>query len=124
MYNRLYKGGSNLHGGTLIQLRNLINRPSVASDISGRINQAVDFLNWWLPGNCYITTAAMHYFGMKCVIDEPKLNFLTMAKSTRDKWSFLKQMVTGIIDRYVIVDQMQQVQEKTKHPHAEQHLGH
>lgn len=41
-----------------------------------------------------------------------------MAKSTRDKWSFLKQIVTGIIDRYFIVDQMQQVQEKTKPPRA------
>ena len=46
MYNRLYKGGSNLDGGTLIQLRNLINR-NVATDISGRFNKAVDFFNWW-----------------------------------------------------------------------------
>ena len=116
MYNRLYKGGSNLDGGTLIQLRNLINRRNVATNISGRFNQAVDFFE--LVVRCYITAAAMHYFGMKYVSDEPKLNFPILAKSARDKWCYLKQMVTSIIDRYVVVDQMQTA---TKPPCVENH---
>ena len=117
MYNRLYKGGSNLDGGTLIQLRKLINRRNVATNISGRFNQAVDFFE--LVVRCYITAAAMHYFGMKCVSDEPKINFPVEAKLARDKWSYLKAMVTGIIDRYVVVDQMQQIQKKTEPSCAE-----
>ena len=111
MYNRLYKGGSNLDGGTLIQLRNLINRRNVATDISGRFNEAVNFFE--LVVRCHITAAAMHYFGMKSVSDEPTLNFPILAKSATDKWSYLKPMVTGIIDRYVVVDQMRQVQKKS-----------
>ena len=45
---QLYNGGSDLDGGTLIQLRNLINRHNVAADISGRFNEAtMIFLNCW-----------------------------------------------------------------------------
>ena len=62
MYNRFYKGGSNLDGSTLIQLRNLINRRNVATDISGWFNEAVDFFE--LVVLRHITAAAMHYFGM------------------------------------------------------------
>ena len=108
MYNRLYKGGSNLEGGTFIQLRNLINRRNVATDVSGRFNQAVDFFE--LVVRCHITAAAMHYFGMKNVSDVPTQNFPLMAISTKDKWYILKKTVVRIIDRYVIVDQMQQLQ--------------
>ena len=43
VYNRLYRGGSNHKGGTLLQLRNLINRRNVATDISGQSNEAIDF---------------------------------------------------------------------------------
>lgn len=107
MYNRLYKGGSNLEGGTLIQLRNLVNRRNVGTDISGRFNQAIDFFE--LVVRCHITAAAMQFFGMNYVSDVPTQNFPSVAIS-KDKWHVLKQSVACIIDRYVTVDQMQGLQ--------------
>ena len=88
-------------------MRNLINRRNVATDISGRFNQGVDFFE--LVVRCHITAAAMHFFGMKSVSDVPTQNFPVISISKKDKWSVLKQTVACIIDRYVIVDQMQQL---------------
>ena len=50
---------------------------------------------------------------MKTVSDEPTLNFPVLAKSAMDKWTYLKSMVTGIIDRCVVVNEIQQVQNKS-----------
>ena len=51
MFTRLYKSGSSMEGGTLVQLRNLLNRfnisSDISSDISGKFNAAINFLNWW-----------------------------------------------------------------------------
>ena len=106
MYNRLYKGGSNLEEGTLIQLRNLINRRNVATDVSGRFNQAIDFFE--LIVRCHITAATMHYFGMASTADMPRQNFSLLASSSTDqKWCALKRAVSRIIDSYVVVDQLQ-----------------
>lgn len=44
MFDQLYKLGSNCDGGTLLQLRNLINRWNVAKDVGGRFNECIDFL--------------------------------------------------------------------------------
>ena len=74
MYNRLYKGGSNLEGGTLIQLRNLINGRNVATDISGRFNQAIDFFS--VSGRFHITAAAMHYYIYQMCQDRTFLHLL------------------------------------------------
>ena len=105
MYNRLYKGGSNLEGGTLLQLRNLINRRNIATDISGRFNEAVDFFE--LIVRCYITTAAMQYFRMASTTDTPKQNMFLLGAPAHRKWHSLKQAVSSIIDNYVVVDQLQ-----------------
>ena len=91
LYNRLYRGGSNQEGGTLLQLHNLINRCKVATDISGRFYEAINFFE--LVVRCHIAAAAMSYFGMKSVSDVPTQNIppLTDGLSTENKWSVLKQ---------------------------------
>jgi len=59
IFNKLYKHGSNLDKGCLLQLRNLINRRNVASDTTGRFNATVDFFE--LVVEFHITAAAMDY---------------------------------------------------------------
>ena len=46
--------------GTLVQLRNLINRRNVANDVSGRFNASIDFFE--LVTKCHIVAAAMDFF--------------------------------------------------------------
>ena len=58
---------------------------------------------------CYSKLLDTHFFGMKSVSDVPTRNFPVISISKKDKWSVLKQTVACIIDRYVIVDQMQQL---------------
>lgn len=72
VFSRLYKGGSNSEGGTLIQLRNLLNGRNVASDVSGRFNATVDFLEF--VTNCHVLAVAMNYFGMKDTSSTPTSN--------------------------------------------------
>lgn len=62
MWHRLYKGGSSLEGGTLQQLRNLINRRNISAttNVTGRVNEVEDFLE--LIVRCHIVAAAMHFF--------------------------------------------------------------
>ena len=71
-FTHLYKGGSNNDRGTLVQLRNLINRRNVANDVSGRFNASIDFFE--LVTKCHIVAAAMDFFGMSTPQDEPTCN--------------------------------------------------
>ena len=59
-FTHLYKGGANNDKGTLVQLRNLINRRNVANDVSGRFNTSIDFFE--LVTKCHIVAAAMDFF--------------------------------------------------------------
>ena len=61
-FTHLYKRGFNNDRGTLVQLRNLINRRNVANDVSGRSNASIDFFE--LVTKCHIVAAAMNFFGM------------------------------------------------------------
>ena len=46
MMNRLFSGTSSQEGGTLFQLRNLINRRNVNHVTQGKVNEIEDFLSW------------------------------------------------------------------------------
>ena len=71
MWHRLYKGGSSLEGGTLQQLRNLINRRNIgaATNVVGHVNDVEDFLT--LIIRCHVVAAVMHFFSMSSADDEP-----------------------------------------------------
>lgn len=108
MWHRLYKGGSSLEGGTLQQLRNLINRRNVSAStaVSGHVNEVQDFLE--LVIRCHIIAVAMHYFGMKSVTDEPDASVLPpgiadLPLDQRQK-QFLSHLCR-IVDRYIIPKQ-------------------
>ena len=57
IWTRLYGHQSNMDGGTLLQLRNLLNRSSVPSDSKRGVNAADDFLQVVLIG--HVMSAAM-----------------------------------------------------------------
>lgn len=77
-------------------------------DISDRFNKAVDFFE--MISHYYISAIAMRYFVMKCVLKRPRKNFPVIITSSINKWAILKEKVAIIIDWYVLVDQLEELQ--------------
>ena len=105
MWERLYKPGSSKEGGTLMQLRNLINRRNVGEGkkITSHVNPIEDFLE--LVIICHLVAAAMHFFSMRSTSDEPHsngfpVNIRGMEQYRRTKILFDK--LGRIIDEYVV----------------------
>ena len=108
-FDRLYSTRSNCDAGTLVQLRNLINRRNVAKDISGRFNESIDFFE--LIVNCHAIAAGMHFFGLNTIADQPRYNSFPMhQKSTESQWKALSTVLGKLVDRYVIVQCFQELQ--------------
>ena len=74
MFDRLYRCGSNCDGGTLLQLRILINRRNVAKDVNGRFNECIDFFETVVKS--HIIAAGMHFFGLKELSGNPTVNVI------------------------------------------------
>ena len=104
IFSRLYKPGSSFQQGTLLQLRNLINRRNVSKDTSGKFNETLDFFH--LVVECHIMAAAMHFFSMSTLESTPSTNALPsmVGKTPLEKWSTLKASLTRLVCRYVLVD--------------------
>jgi hypothetical protein len=105
MWKRLYKSGSSKEGGTLLQLRNRINRRNVsdAQDITKHVNEIEDFLE--LVVNCHLIAAAMHFFSMATTSDEPHSNgfpsnIAEMEQHRRQKILF--ERLGRIVDEYIV----------------------
>lgn len=92
-----------MEGGTLLQLRNLINRRNISSDISGKFNAAIDFFELVVTG--YILAAAMHYFHLTSLEGIPTKNVISPSTNSKDSWTTLKHAVERIVDRYVMVNE-------------------
>ena len=101
IFSRLYKPGSSFQQGTLLQLRNLINRRNVSKDTSGKFNETLDFFQ--LVVECHIMAAAMHFFSMSTQESTPSTNAL-VDKTPDEKWSAFKAILTRLVSRYVLVD--------------------
>ena len=115
MYDRHYKNGSSTQGGTLLQLRNMVNRRNIAANMSGRFNAAIDFLQ--LVTNCHIVAATMHHFGMRTPSDNPTCNILPsqIGKwSCTLQWDTLSKSVGVIVDRYIIIDDLNVLQSRRR----------
>ena len=108
MWQRLYKGGSSTESGTLQQLRNLIGRRNIglSTDVKGHVNEIEDFLE--LVVNCHMVAAAMHFFSMNSLKDQPHSNSFPTGYASwpieKKKKVFLKKLLM-IVDRYVIPEQ-------------------
>lgn len=123
IFNRLYRSSSSLEGGTLFQLRNLINQRNIKQDISGKFNEATDFFE--LVVTAYIVAAALHFFGMKSVTDIPTKNSPCVPSDrTTDLWAILQASSEKIVDRYVVVHESCPIntttspKETTQNPHV------
>lgn len=108
MWHRLYKEGSSLQGGTLLQLRNLINRRNVsaATVIKNHANEVQDFLE--VVVRSHILAVAMHYFSMGNVDDVPQTSAFPADVATLplpQKWKNFHDQLCQIVDRYVIPKQ-------------------
>lgn len=101
----MYKVESCNEGGTLIQLRNLINRRNVGKgkEVKHQVNEVEDFLD--LVIRCHLVAAAMHHFGMSSVSDCPSANGfpsnIAELPDNKRKSLFYKKM-TKIIDDYAV----------------------
>jgi hypothetical protein len=103
-FERLYRGGSNLDGGTLLQLRNLLNRRNVSKDVTGRFNAAIDFFE--LIVHSHIIGAALHFFGMSGKEDSAHCNALPPNLPTCpsvEQWGVFSEAISRLVDQYVIV---------------------
>ena len=103
MFDRLYKGGFGTDQGTLIQLRNTIGRRNVGKDVSKRFNASIDFFQ--LVTECFIISAAMHFFGMNSPTENPTSSCLVdiLQRKPEEQWKILSDCIGHLIDRYVLV---------------------
>ncbi len=88
----------------MVQLRNLVNRRNVGSEVSGRFNASIDFFE--MVTNCYIVAAAMTFFGMASIHDDPTSNALPsdiLQWDAARQWNSLSTAIGKLIDHYVIV---------------------
>ena len=119
MWMRLYKGGSSLEGGTLQQIRNLINRRNIsaATNVSGHVNDVQYFLE--LVIRCHILAVTMHFFSMKNIDDKPHTSGFpddVAQLSPKERWKLFLKRLREIVDKYVIPKQfnLSDVSEKEK----------
>ena len=100
---RLFSGTSRQEGGTLFQLRNLINRRNVSHVTQGKVNEIEDFFE--LVTVCHIQAVFMLYFGMKDRKGSPTLNMPTEDKihhlTAQQRSSLLRGKVADIVDKYI-----------------------
>ena len=107
MMDHLYASGSSMDGGTLMQLRNLINHQKVSKDVTGCFNATVDYMQSVI--DCHIVAAAMNYFGISKTTDNPSLNYgldiLAESTDATEKWRRLQTLVGDIVDRYIFIQE-------------------
>jgi hypothetical protein len=105
IYHRLYKMGSSQEGGTLLQLRNLINRRNVGQNVSNRFNACLDFFE--LVTQSHIFAAVLTFFGLKDFDSlSPSQNALPREINHLSKvqqWGIFSDLIGKLIDRYIIV---------------------
>ena len=69
-FSRIYKAGSSIQGGTLLQLYHLINHCNVSANATGWFNETIDFFNLLRMDSC--TSPDLIRSGLFCqFIDYP-----------------------------------------------------
>lgn len=105
MWERLYKQGSSREGGTLLQLRNVINRRNIgkSKSITSHVNEIEDFLELCIE--CHLIVAALHFFSMSSLSDTPQSNgFPSNVHSLpqKQKKKMLFDRLEQLVDQYVL----------------------
>ena len=101
VWSRLYKTDSSQDGGTLYQLRNLINRRNVVTDPKKDMNSCEDFFE--LITNAHVLTAAMEKFEMKSLTDAVSSNMFPVDRelSSEERSKTLDSAVRAIISEFI-----------------------
>lgn len=101
VWSRLYKTDSSQDGGTLYQLRNLINRRNVVTDPKKDMNSCEDFFE--LITNAHVLTAAMEKFEMKSLTDTVSPNVFPVDRelSSEERSKILDSAVRAIISEFI-----------------------
>ena len=101
VWTRLYKTDSSQDGGTMYQLRNLINRRNVVTDPKKDMNACEDFLE--LITNAHILAATMQKFDMKSLTDplSSELFQTNQELSQKERLTMLDSAVRTIISDFV-----------------------
>lgn len=81
-WKRFFSYSSRMDGGTLYQLRNLINRRNVVQDPTSNVTACEDF--FFLVVEAHILCATMTYFEMASVEDMPRRSFFPEGSSQLD----------------------------------------
>ncbi len=92
-----------MDGGTLQQLRNLINRRNISASasVSGRVNLELII-------RCHVVAFAMHYFSMGSVDDEPHTSAFpanVAALPLNERWKLFFARLCQIVDKYIVPKQ-------------------
>ena len=102
IWKRLYSVTSGADGGTLFQLRSLINRRNVRKGPSDDVNSSVDFLMTVIEG--HILAAVMEVLGMSSLTDEPSsviIPDLSQDQEPTCRKKILLHSLQKVIDKHV-----------------------
>ncbi|CAC5406574.1 unnamed protein product [Mytilus coruscus] len=101
--DRYYSTNSSRERGTLYQLRNIINRRNVVSDVSKGYHASADFID--LVTECHIITAALEHLNMESPSSECESLPENISKADSEtKKAILLQICTAIVDKYFLND--------------------
>ena len=111
MWKRLYGRESNRDGGTLLQLRNLLNCSSVPKDPKTNVNACEDFIDVVLTG--HILAAGMEVLGMRNMEDVPE-NLQCARLTKAQKEEKLGRITGAIVSKFVNINLLRQTEESHK----------
>ena len=103
IFNKYFDQQSAKDGGTLCQLRNIINRSNVTGNVKKEMNATEDFLNSVL--NAHVVAAALTFFGMDKTTDEPtQYRWDSSTMETKEgKWMYLSKAIGEFTDKYIML---------------------
>ncbi len=111
----MYKCSSGSDGGTLYQLRNLLNRRNVTKDPSSNVTADEEF--FLLVTEAHIISAAMKLFGMTSIEDEPSSVYFPAGSSDLDslqRRNILLLATRNIASKYVDLKFCERAEKKKK----------
>ena len=98
--DRLYSTASSHQGGTLHQLRNLINRRNVVQQVSKNYHADSAFID--LTVNCHVVSAAMTHLNMANLHDRPAVLPGRLEVMSKDaKARLIRQISKNIVNTYI-----------------------
>jgi L1 cell adhesion molecule like protein len=102
IWKRFYNTKSVMDKGSLVQLRNSIDRRNVSASMENDFNSCDDFFN--LVVRCHIIASTMEYLNMKSISDtpsHPKLKEDLWVESKDTRKDILQSIVNEIVRKYV-----------------------